>query len=145
MLDRAMRAGAFGKNNRHVDFPEYFVIPGEDKAKYRLWCVVVHLDLKRCVVFGHYICFVRQDDRWYKCDDETISPAREEEVFSQRACMLWYMREEPFTTMPEYPLLLPEDGPVEQPTCDETDSQDDSAAESTVGSVGNARIIDPEA
>jgi ubiquitin carboxyl-terminal hydrolase 36/42 len=116
MLDRAMRCSAFGKNNRHVDFQEYFVIPGSaDKATYRLWCVVVHLDLKRCVVFGHYICFVRQDDRWYKCDDETVSPAREEEVFSQRACMLCYEREEPFTTPPEYPLSLPEAGHAEQP------------------------------
>lgn len=41
---------------------------------------------------GHYICYVRKQTLWYKCDDSILTKVTEEEVLGSLAYMLFYIR-----------------------------------------------------
>ncbi len=43
-------------------------------ARYRLYGVLVHVDVMNSTAFGHYVAFVRvPDGRWFLCDDDRIT------------------------------------------------------------------------
>lgn len=40
---------------------------------YRLYAVVVHVDMLNASFFGHYICYVKDSNgTWYKIDDNKV-------------------------------------------------------------------------
>lgn len=40
---------------------------------YRLYGVVVHLDVMNAAFSGHYVCYVRNSqNKWFKIDDSTV-------------------------------------------------------------------------
>ena len=55
---------------------------------YDLSCVVVHLGK---IDAGHYICYCRRDDQWFKFDDSKVTLAEERQVLEADAYLLFYI------------------------------------------------------
>ena len=74
-----MQSGRFGKLNKIVTFPESLDLSaytneggesGDDDDVYKLYAVVVHVDMLNASFFGHYICYVKDfSGNWYRLDD----------------------------------------------------------------------------
>lgn len=74
-----LQSGKFGKLNKPIRFPEIlnlapFMSGTSDKlAIYRLYGVVVHLDVMNAAFSGHYVCYVKNaHNKWFKIDDSTV-------------------------------------------------------------------------
>lgn len=74
-----MQSGKFGKLNKRVTFPDvldmapYMSGKGDIPPVYRLYAVVVHVDMLNASFFGHYICYVKDSNGvWYKIDDSKV-------------------------------------------------------------------------
>jgi len=73
-----IQSGKFGKLNKPIRFPEFlnltpYMRGGSDKAVYRLYGVVVHLDIMNAAFSGHYVSYVRNaQNKWYKTDDSMV-------------------------------------------------------------------------
>ena len=75
------QSGKFGKLNKRVIFPEvlnmkpYMSGMGDKPPSYKLYAVVVHLDMMNASFSGHYVCYVKNlQGAWYKIDDSKVSP-----------------------------------------------------------------------
>lgn len=71
-----MQSGRFGKLNKRVTFPEtlnlspYMSGGGDGNDVYKLYAVVVHVDMLNASFFGHYICYTKDfSGNWYRIDD----------------------------------------------------------------------------
>jgi len=62
---------------------------GSAPQLYDLGSVVVH---KGCLENGHYICYIRRENQWYKCDDTLVTKATIDEVVTCEAYLLFYVR-----------------------------------------------------
>ncbi|KAJ4963302.1 hypothetical protein NE237_023241 [Protea cynaroides] len=99
---KRFQSGKFGKLNKSVQFPEIlnlapYMSGTSDKSPiYRLYAVVVHLDIMNAAFSGHYVCYVRSfQGKWFKIDDSTVKPVELERVLSKGAYMLLYSRVSP--------------------------------------------------
>lgn len=75
-----LQSGKFGKLNKPIRFPEIldlapFCSGTSDKSPiYRLYGVVVHLDIMNASFSGHYVCYVKNSqNKWFKIDDSSVS------------------------------------------------------------------------
>ncbi|CAH2077350.1 unnamed protein product [Thlaspi arvense] len=96
---KRFQGGRYGKLNKRISFPEtlnlnpYMSEGGEGSDIYKLYAVIVHLDMLNASFFGHYICYVKDfSGNWYIIDDSEIERVELEDVLSQRAYMLLYSR-----------------------------------------------------
>lgn len=96
---KRFQSGKFGKLNKAVRFPEYldlapYMSGTNDKSPlYRLYAVVVHLDVMNAAFSGHYVCYVKSTQgKWYKTDDSMVKSVDLESVLSKNAYMLLYAR-----------------------------------------------------
>ncbi|XVE97287.1 hypothetical protein REPUB_Repub03eG0006700 [Reevesia pubescens] len=96
---KRFQSGRFGKLNKRVGFPEtldltpYMSEDGDDTNLYKLYAVVVHVDMLNASFFGHYICYTKDFcGNWYRIDDCKVMRVELEEVLSQGAYMLLYSR-----------------------------------------------------
>lgn len=96
---KRFQSGRFGKLNKRVSFPEtldltpYMSEDGDDTNVYKLYAVVVHVDMLNASFFGHYICYTKDFcGNWYRIDDCKVMRVELEEVLSQGAYMLLYSR-----------------------------------------------------
>ncbi|KAG9456018.1 hypothetical protein H6P81_000526 [Aristolochia fimbriata] len=96
---KRFQSGRFGKLNKRVAFPEVLDLgPYMSEARngtdlYRLYAVVVHIDMLNASFFGHYICYTKDfRGKWYRIDDCKVMKVELEEVLSQGAYMLLYSR-----------------------------------------------------
>lgn len=96
---KRFQSGRFGKLNKRVSFPEtldlgpYMSEPGNGTDIYRLYAVVVHIDMLNASYFGHYICYTKDfNGNWYRIDDCKVTNADLDEVLAQGAYMLLYKR-----------------------------------------------------
>ncbi|KAG1366593.1 ubiquitin carboxyl-terminal hydrolase 15 [Cocos nucifera] len=96
---KRFQSGKFGKLNKSIRFPEYldlarYMSGTDDKFPvYRLYAVVVHLDIMNASFSGHYVCYVKDmQGKWYKIDDSMVIPVELERVLSKGAYMLLYAR-----------------------------------------------------
>ena len=74
-----------------LDMSSYTTTHGEDNSKsfiYDLECIVVHQGDH--IQNGHYFAFCRQDDRWFRFDDEIVTATTTEDVLRQEAYLLFY-------------------------------------------------------
>ncbi|KAL2340024.1 hypothetical protein Fmac_007964 [Flemingia macrophylla] len=76
---KRFQSGKFGKLNKPIQFPEIlnlapFMSGTSDKSPiYRLYGVVVHLDVMNAAFSGHYVCYVKNiQNKWFKVDDSVI-------------------------------------------------------------------------
>ncbi|XP_076936325.1 ubiquitin carboxyl-terminal hydrolase 18-like [Bidens hawaiensis] len=96
---KRFQSGRFGKLNKRVTFPEsldlspYMSESADGSDKYKLYAVVVHLDMLNASYFGHYICYTKDfSGNWYRIDDCKVDAVELDEVLSQEAYMLLYSR-----------------------------------------------------
>ncbi|XP_050216896.1 ubiquitin carboxyl-terminal hydrolase 18 isoform X2 [Mercurialis annua] len=96
---KRFQSGRFGKLNKRVAFPEMlnlspYISEAENGTDvYRLYAVVVHVDMLNASFFGHYICYIKDFcGNWYRVDDCKVRSVGLEEVLSQGAYMLLYSR-----------------------------------------------------
>ncbi|KAL5973932.1 hypothetical protein ACLOJK_030591 [Asimina triloba] len=96
---KRFQSGRFGKLNKRVTFPEmldlgpYMSESGNGTDLYRLYAVVVHVDMLNASFFGHYICYTQDFcGNWYRIDDCKVMKVELEEVLAQGAYMLLYSR-----------------------------------------------------
>ncbi|KAK8572416.1 hypothetical protein V6N13_048014 [Hibiscus sabdariffa] len=94
--------GKFGKLNKAIRFPEIlnltpYMSGTSDKSPiYKLYGVVVHLDVMNAAFSGHYLCYVKNaQNKWFKIDDNTVTSTELERVLTKGAYMLLYARESP--------------------------------------------------
>ncbi|KAL0330141.1 UNVERIFIED_CONTAM: Ubiquitin carboxyl-terminal hydrolase 19 [Sesamum radiatum] len=92
------QSGRFGKLNKRVTFPETldlgpYMSEVEDGNVFKLYAVIVHVDMLNASFFGHYICYVKDfRGKWYRIDDCKVASVDLDEVLSQGAYMLLYSR-----------------------------------------------------
>ncbi|KAG2698777.1 hypothetical protein I3760_07G164200 [Carya illinoinensis] len=96
---KRFQSGKFGKLNKSIRYPEIldlapFISGTSDKSPiYRLYGVVVHLDIMNASFSGHYVCYVKNvQNKWFKIDDSTVTPVELERVLTKGAYMLLYAR-----------------------------------------------------
>ncbi|CAJ1972378.1 unnamed protein product, partial [Sphenostylis stenocarpa] len=96
---KRFQSGRFGKLNKRIAFPEtlnlspYMSKAGDGSDIYKLYGVVVHIDMLNASFFGHYICYIKDfQGNWYRIDDWKVMTVELEEVLSQGAYMLLYSR-----------------------------------------------------
>lgn len=99
---KRFQSGRFGKLNKKVTFPEtldlspYMIEGSYGNDVYKLYAVVVHVDMLNASFFGHYICYTKDfHGNWYWIDDCKVSKVDLEEVLSEGAYMLLYSRISP--------------------------------------------------
>ncbi|XP_075495361.1 ubiquitin carboxyl-terminal hydrolase 15-like [Primulina tabacum] len=99
---KRFQEGNYGKINKCIRFPEMLdMIPfmtGTDDIPplYMLYAVVVHLNKSNSSFSGHYISYVKDlSGNWFKIDDTEVQPVRLNEVMSEGAYILFYMRSYP--------------------------------------------------
>ncbi|KAM7514506.1 hypothetical protein LguiA_004089 [Lonicera macranthoides] len=96
---KRFQSGKFGKLNKSIRFPEildlapYMSETSDTSPIYRLYGVVVHLDIMNAAFSGHYVCYVKNiQNKWFKIDDSKVKPVELERVLSKGAYMLLYAR-----------------------------------------------------
>ncbi|KAI3453973.1 hypothetical protein Pfo_010636 [Paulownia fortunei] len=96
---KRFQSGRFGKLNKRVTFPEtldlssYMSELEDGNDVYKLYAVIVHVDMLNASFFGHYICYVKDfRGNWYGIDDCKVASVDLDEVLSQGAYMLLYSR-----------------------------------------------------
>ncbi|GAB4854026.1 Ubiquitin carboxyl-terminal hydrolase 18 [Ancistrocladus abbreviatus] len=95
---KRFQSGRFGKLNKRITFPESldlspYMSGGDGMDQYKLYAVVVHVDMLNASFFGHYICYTKDfQGNWYRIDDCKVMRVELDEVFSQGAYMLLYSR-----------------------------------------------------
>ncbi|XVE55596.1 hypothetical protein DITRI_Ditri03aG0171700 [Diplodiscus trichospermus] len=96
---KRFQTGKFGKLNKAIRFPEIlnlapYMSGTSDKSPiYRLYGVVVHLDIMNAAFSGHYVCYVKNvQNKWFKIDDNTVTSTELERVLTKGAYMLLYAR-----------------------------------------------------
>ncbi|XP_057504573.1 ubiquitin carboxyl-terminal hydrolase 16-like [Actinidia eriantha] len=96
---KRFQSGKFGKLNKLIQFPEildlapYMSRTSDNSPVYRLYGVVVHLDVMNAAFSGHYVCYVKNvQKKWFKIDDSTVKAVELENVLTKRAYMLLYAR-----------------------------------------------------
>ncbi|XP_052210147.1 ubiquitin carboxyl-terminal hydrolase 18-like isoform X2 [Diospyros lotus] len=96
---KRFQSGRFGKLNKRVTFPEtldlnpYMSEEGDGDNVYKLYAVIVHVDMLNASFFGHYICYTKDFyGNWYRIDDCKVTRVDLEEVLLQGAYMLMYSR-----------------------------------------------------
>lgn len=99
---KRFQSGKFGKLNKRVVFPEilnmkpYMSGNGDRQPTYKLYAVVVHLDMMNASFSGHYVCYVKNlQGAWYKLNDCKVKQVELDRVLSQGAYMLLYSRSSP--------------------------------------------------
>lgn len=96
---KRFQSGKFGKLNKTINFPEilnmapYMSGTSDKSPVYRLYGIVVHLDIMNAAYSGHYICYVKtSQNRWFKIDDSQVTAVDMDTAFREGAYMLLYAR-----------------------------------------------------
>ncbi|KAG5031190.1 hypothetical protein AAZX31_06G089200 [Glycine max] len=96
---KRFQSGKFGKLNKPIQFPEIlnlapFMSGTSDKSPiYRLYGVVVHLDVMNASFSGHYVCYVKNiQNKWSKVDDSVVTAVELDRVLTKGAYILFYAR-----------------------------------------------------
>ncbi|KAL7245544.1 hypothetical protein ACSBR2_000806 [Camellia fascicularis] len=96
---KRFQSGKFGKLNKSIQFPEildlapYMSGTSDKSPVYRLYGVVVHLDIMNATFSGHYVCYVKNvQNKWFKIDDSTVKAVELDSVLTEGAYMLLYAR-----------------------------------------------------
>ncbi|KAI3712129.1 hypothetical protein L1987_70678 [Smallanthus sonchifolius] len=99
---KRFQEGNYGKLNKCITYPEMLdMIPfmtGKDDIPplYLLYGVVVHLDTMNASFSGHYISYVKDlQGNWSKIDDSQVHQVSVNQVMSEGAYILFYMRSSP--------------------------------------------------
>ncbi|TVU33240.1 hypothetical protein EJB05_25030 [Eragrostis curvula] len=99
---KRFQSGKYGKINKCVTFPDMLdMVPfvtgsGDSPPLYFLYAVVVHVDTENASFSGHYISYVKDmQGTWLRIDDSEVQPVSVNQVMSEGAYMLFYLRSFP--------------------------------------------------
>ncbi|KAL5670310.1 hypothetical protein ACJX0J_022531, partial [Zea mays] len=111
---KRFQSGKYGKINKCVTFPDMLdMVPfvtgsGDNPPLYFLYAVVVHVDTENASFSGHYISYVKDmQGTWLRIDDSEVQVVSVNQVMSEGAYMLFYMR-----SFPRPPRIYIEKGPT---------------------------------
>lgn len=115
---KRFQTGKYGKINKCVTFPDMLdMVPfvtgsGDNPPLYFLYAVVVHVDTENASFSGHYISYVKDmQGTWLRIDDSEVQVVSVNQVMSEGAYMLFYMR-----SFPRPPRIYIEKGLLPIPT-----------------------------
>ncbi|KAK1405579.1 Ubiquitin-specific protease 16 [Heracleum sosnowskyi] len=113
---KRFQSGKFGKLSKSIQFPEILnMVPfmsstSDTSPIYRLYGVVVHLDIMNASFSGHYICYVKNiQNKWFEVDDSSVNAVELESVLTKGAYMLLYARCSPRAPKLIRNLMVPRD------------------------------------
>ncbi|KAK8712254.1 hypothetical protein V6N13_147494 [Hibiscus sabdariffa] len=96
---KRFQEGKYGKINKCITFPDMLdMVPfmtgtGDIPPLYMLYAVVVHLDTLNASFSGHYVSYVRDlRGNWFRIDDTEVHSVSMNQVMSEGAYILFYMR-----------------------------------------------------
>ncbi|CAM0946006.1 unnamed protein product [Alopecurus aequalis] len=99
---KRFQTGRYGKINKCVTFPDMLdMVPfvtgtGDHPPLYFLYAVVVHVDTENASFSGHYISYVKDmQGTWLRIDDSEVKAVSLNQVMSEGAYMLFYLRSFP--------------------------------------------------
>ncbi|CAL5022916.1 unnamed protein product [Urochloa decumbens] len=99
---KRFQTGKYGKINKCVTFPDMLdMVPfvtgsGDNPPLYFLYAVVVHVDTENASFSGHYISYVKDmQGTWLRIDDSEVQVVSVNQVMSEGAYMLFYLRSFP--------------------------------------------------
>uniref|UniRef100_A0A0E0JXW2 ubiquitinyl hydrolase 1 n=1 Tax=Oryza punctata TaxID=4537 RepID=A0A0E0JXW2_ORYPU len=125
---KRFQTGKYGKINKCVTFPDMLdMVPfvtgaGDNPPLYFLYAVVVHVDTENASFSGHYISYVKDmQGTWLRIDDSEVQAVSLNQVMSEGAYMLFYMR-----SFPRPPKIYVEKGLSSVPTCSKRHSSKSS-------------------
>uniref|UniRef100_A0A0D3F2Z6 USP domain-containing protein n=1 Tax=Oryza barthii TaxID=65489 RepID=A0A0D3F2Z6_9ORYZ len=125
---KRFQTGKYGKINKCVTFPDMLdMVPfvtgaGDNPPLYFLYAVVVHVDTENASFSGHYISYVKDmQGTWLRIDDSEVQAVSLNQVMSEGAYMLFYMR-----SFPRPPKIYIEKGLSSVPTCSKRHSSKSS-------------------
>jgi len=85
------------KINKIINFPtdllrmsSYCHNQGDRNAKYELYAVCNHIGLS--INSGHYNVFIKNNSKWFLCDDEYVTIANEKNLCSENSYLLFYRK-----------------------------------------------------
>ncbi|KAG9147014.1 hypothetical protein Leryth_005270 [Lithospermum erythrorhizon] len=135
---KRFQSGRFGKLNKRVTFPEtldlspYMSKVGGADDIYKLYAVIVHVDMLNASFFGHYVCYLKDFlGQWYRIDDCKVARVELDEVLSQGAYMLLYSRARARPSMYDLESIEPELNNYIEHNEESRSSIEQSAAECT--------------
>ncbi|XP_062218727.1 ubiquitin C-terminal hydrolase 15-like [Phragmites australis] len=115
---KRFQTGKYGKINKCVTFPDMLdMVPfvtgsGDNPPLYFLYAVVVHVDTENTSFSGHYISYVKDmQGTWLRIDDSEVQVVSVNQVMSEGAYMLFYLR-----SFPRPPRIYIEKGLLPVPT-----------------------------
>jgi ubiquitin carboxyl-terminal hydrolase 36/42 len=114
---KRFQSGKYGKLNKSIQFPEildlapYMSETTDTSPIYRLYGVIVHLDISNAAFSGHYVCFVKNvQNKWFNIDDSMVKPVELDRVLlSKGAYMLLYARCSPHAPKSIRNSIIPQD------------------------------------
>ncbi|KAK8507563.1 hypothetical protein V6N13_141581 [Hibiscus sabdariffa] len=96
---KRFQEGKYGKINKGITFPDMLdMVPfmtgtGDIPPLYMLYAVVVHLDTLNASFSGHYVSYVKDlRGNWFRIDDTEVHSVSLNQVMSEGAYILFYMR-----------------------------------------------------
>ncbi|KAK8545499.1 hypothetical protein V6N13_066777 [Hibiscus sabdariffa] len=96
---KRFQEGKYGKINKCITFPDMLdMVPfmtgtGDIPPLYMLYAVVVHLDTLNASFSGHYVSYVKDlRGNWFRIDDTEVHSVSLNQVMSEGAYILFYMR-----------------------------------------------------
>ncbi|XP_039066483.1 ubiquitin carboxyl-terminal hydrolase 15-like isoform X2 [Hibiscus syriacus] len=96
---KRFQEGEYGKINKCITFPDMLdMVPfmtgtNDIPPLYMLYAVVVHLDTLNASFSGHYVSYVKDlRGNWFRIDDTEVHPVSMNQVMSEGAYILFYMR-----------------------------------------------------
>lgn len=145
---KRFQSGRFGKLNKRVTFPEtldlhpYMSETGDGNDIYKLYAVIVHVDMLNASFFGHYICYIKDfRGSWYRIDDCKVVTVDLDEVLSQGAYMLLYSRIYPRRTS-LFPLEPLEKEDLDTVKVEDKPGSTDQRVECLSATVSPATVVD---
>ncbi|VAI45899.1 unnamed protein product [Triticum turgidum subsp. durum] len=115
---KRFQTGKYGKINKCVTFPDMLdMVPfvtgaGDHPPLYFLYAVVVHVDTENASFSGHYISYVKDmQGTWLRIDDSEVKAVSLNQVMSEGAYMLFYLR-----SFPRPPRIYIEKGLLPDPS-----------------------------
>ncbi|KAK8985512.1 hypothetical protein V6N11_068766 [Hibiscus sabdariffa] len=99
---KRFQEGKYGKINKCITFPDMLdMVPfmtgkGDVPPLYMLYGVVVHLDTFNASFSGHYVSYIKDlRGSWFRIDDTEVHSVSMNQVMSEDAYILFYMRSYP--------------------------------------------------
>ena len=60
------------------------------QTNFVVFSVIMHGE--KSMIGGHYICYVRRNNKWFICGDDSVQEINEKKIFDGNAYLLFYRK-----------------------------------------------------